>query len=130
MSSSVPSRTMRRARRDSMARLLITGAGGLLGANLALVAQAAGHHIIAVDFLHPIRHRDVVSVQADLTLPGAALQIFAAHRPRWAVHCAAAVEVDACEADPETAYRLNRDMAGHVAMAARAVGARLVHIST
>ncbi|MBM3122887.1 MAG: SDR family oxidoreductase [Chloroflexi bacterium] len=94
------------------------------------MAQAAGHHVIAVDFLHPIRHRDVVSVQADLTLPGAALQIFAVHRPRWAVHCAAAVEVDACEADPETAYRLNRDMAGHVAMAARAVGARLVHIST
>lgn len=113
-----------------MTRLLITGAGGLLGANLALAAQAAGHDVIAVDFLHPIRHRDVVSVQADLASPGAAMKVFDVQRPRWAVHCAAAVEVDACEADPETAYRLNRDMAGHVAMAARAAGARLVHIST
>ena len=113
-----------------MTRLLITGAGGLLGANLALVALAAGHQVLAVDFLHPIRHREVESVQADLARPGAALQVFAAHRPRWAVHCAAAVDVDACESDPETAFRLNRDMAGHVAMAARAVGARLVHIST
>jgi len=113
-----------------MTRLLITGAGGLLGANLALAAQAAGHQVIAVDFLHPIRHREVESVEADLARPGAALQVFAARRPRWAVHCAAAVDVDACEADPETAFRLNRDMAGHVAMAARAVGAKLVHIST
>lgn len=113
-----------------MARLLITGAGGLLGANLALAAMAAGHRVIAVDFLHPIRHSEVESVQADLSHPGAALQVFAAHRPRWAVHCAAAVDVDACESDPETAFRLNRDMAGQVAMAARAVGARLVHIST
>jgi dTDP-4-dehydrorhamnose reductase len=113
-----------------MTRLLITGAGGLLGANLALAALAAGHQVIAVDLLHPIRHRDVESVQADLAMPGAALQVFAAHRPRWAIHCAAAVDVDACEADPETAFRLNRDMAGHVAMAAHAVGAKLVHIST
>jgi len=113
-----------------MTRLLITGAGGLLGANLALEALAAGHQVIAVDFLHQIRHPEIESVKADLSRPGAAMEVFAAHHPRWAVHCAAAVDVDACETDPETAFRLNRDMAGHVAIAARAVGARLVHIST
>jgi dTDP-4-dehydrorhamnose reductase len=113
-----------------MTRLLITGTGGLLGANLALDALAAGHQVVAVDFLHQIRHPEIESVKADLSTPGAARAVFAEHRPRWAVHCAAAVDIDACEADPATAFRLNRDMAGQVAIAARAVGARLVHIST
>ena len=113
-----------------MTRLLITGAGGLLGANLALDALAAGHQVIAVDFQHPIRHPEIESVKANLSAPGAAREVFAEYRPGWAIHCAAAVDVEACEADPETAVRLNRDMAGHVAMAARAVGARLAHIST
>jgi dTDP-4-dehydrorhamnose reductase len=113
-----------------MRRLLITGAGGLLGANLALAALDAGHPVVAVDLQHPIRHPEMESVQADLSVPGAATEVFRRHRPRWAVHCAAAVDVEACEADPSSASRLNRDMAGHVALAARTVGARLVHIST
>jgi dTDP-4-dehydrorhamnose reductase len=111
-------------------KLLITGAGGMLGANLVLDALAAGHEVVAVDFLHPVLHPEIESVTADLTRPGSAMAVFAAHQPEWAIHCAAATDVDACEADPETAFRLNRDMAGQVAMAAQAVGARLVHIST
>jgi dTDP-4-dehydrorhamnose reductase len=113
-----------------VAKLLITGAGGMLGANLVLDGLAAGHHVIAVDFEHPVRHTGVESVVVDLSLPGAARDVFAAHRPEWIVHCAAATNVDACEADPQTAFRLNRDMAGQVAMAAHAVGARLAHVST
>jgi dTDP-4-dehydrorhamnose reductase len=111
-------------------KLLITGAGGMLGANLVLDALAAGHEVVAVDFLHPVLHPEIESVTADLTRPGSAMAVFAAHQPEWAIHCAAATDVDACEADPETAFRLNRDMAGQVAMAAQAVGVRLVHIST
>lgn len=113
-----------------MTSVLITGAGGLLGANLVLEAVAAGHQVVAVDFLHPIWHPRIESVKADLSRPGAAMEVFAAHRSHWAIHCAAAVDVDACEADPATTFRLNRDMAGQVAMAARAAGTRLAHIST
>lgn len=113
-----------------MTKLLITGAGGMLGANLVLDAVAAGHQVVAVDYGHPIRHRPVASVTADLARPGAAAEVFAAHRPDWAIHCAAATDVDACEANPPLAFRLNRDMAGQVALAAHAVGCRLVHVST
>ncbi len=113
-----------------MARLLITGAGGMLGVSLVLEALAAGHRVIAVDHGHPVYHQGVETVVADLAAPGAAEAVLAAARPDWVIHCAAATSVDACEADPGTAFRLNRDMAGQVASAARAVGARLVHIST
>jgi dTDP-4-dehydrorhamnose reductase len=113
-----------------VAKLLITGAGGMLGANLVLDALAVGHQVIAVDYQHPVRHPQVRSASVDLSRPGSAQKLLAEHRPEWVIHCAAATEVDACEADPAMAFRLNRDMAGQVALAARAVDARLVHIST
>ncbi len=113
-----------------MAKLLITGAGGMLGANLVLDARAAGHQVIAVDYQHPVRQAGVASVTVDLSRPGAAHEVLAAQRPDWVIHCAAATSVDGCETDARMAFRLNRDMAGQVAMAARAVGARLAHIST
>jgi dTDP-4-dehydrorhamnose reductase len=113
-----------------MTRLLITGAGGLLGANLILEAVAAGHEVIGLDLDHPVRHPDVTGVKADLSLPGKAMEVFQARRPAWVIHCAAATDVDGCETHPDMAFRLNRDMAGQVAEAARLVGARLAHIST
>lgn len=113
-----------------MTKLLITGAGGMLGANLVLDALAAGYQVVAADYEHPVRQAGVESVVADLSRPGTAQEVFVARRPDWVIHCAAATNVDACEADPATAFRLNRDMAGQVAMAAQVVGAQLVHIST
>ena len=113
-----------------MATILITGAGGLLGANLVLDALASGHRVIAVDHQYPIRHAEVDSLAADLCQAGAAESILAAKRPEWVIHCAAATSVDGCEADPAMAFRLNRDMAQAVARGARAAGSRLVHIST
>jgi dTDP-4-dehydrorhamnose reductase len=102
----------------------------MLGANLVLDALVAGYQVVAVDYEHPVRRAGVESVVADLSRPGTAQEVFVARRPDWVIHCAAATNVDACEADPATAFRLNRDMAGQVAMAAQAVGACLVHIST
>jgi dTDP-4-dehydrorhamnose reductase len=112
-----------------MTRLLITGASGLLGANL-VVDAAAIHEVVAVSRHHPVRHPGVQSVQADLAQAGKAQDIVRAARPAWIIHCAAATDVDACEVEPEMAFRLNRDMAARVAEAARRNGARLVHIST
>jgi dTDP-4-dehydrorhamnose reductase len=112
-----------------MAKLLITGASGLLGANL-LLATATEHQVVAICHQHAIALEGVEVVVADLSQPGAAWEVIGACRPEWVVHCAAATSVDGCERDPASAYRLNRDMAGWVAGAARDCGARLVHVST
>jgi dTDP-4-dehydrorhamnose reductase len=112
-----------------MAKLLITGASGLLGANL-LLAATEEHEVVAVCHQHPIVLEGVEVVVADLSQPGAAREVIGACRPAWVIHCAAATSVDGCESDPVSAYRLNRDMAGWVAGAARGCGARLVHVST
>jgi dTDP-4-dehydrorhamnose reductase len=50
--------------------------------------------------------------------------------PAVVVNCAAYAHVDGCETDRDRARRVNSVGAGHVARAAAAVGARVVHIST
>ncbi len=112
-----------------MARLLITGASGLLGANFVLTAHKE-HEVIAVYHRHPIVLDGVESISADLCQLGVAKKLFDRYQPDWIVHCAAATDVDACEDDSDTAFRINSTMAGYVATAAAETQARLIHIST
>ena len=112
-----------------MARLLITGASGLLGANLVLTARLR-HEVTAVCHQHPIVADRVRAIVADLTRPSAAEELLADQRPTWVVHCAAAAEADRCEQDPVWASLLNIEMATRVAAACEKTGARLVHVST
>ncbi|NIS83326.1 MAG: sugar nucleotide-binding protein [Anaerolineales bacterium] len=112
-----------------MARVLVTGASGLLGANLVLTISEQ-HSVVAVCHQHWVDFENVGVVAADLGKPGAAQSIMQSYKPEWVVHCAAASHVDSCEEDPNWAFRLNKDMATYVAHATREVGASLIHIST
>ena len=111
-------------------RVMITGASGLLGSNLVLAASDAGHHVIATSLNRPIQHVRTEWRAADLARPGEAGALVADARPDWVIHCAAATDVDQCEADPAWAFALNRDMALYVAEAAQENGAAHLHIST
>jgi dTDP-4-dehydrorhamnose reductase len=64
---------------------------------------------------------------ADAAAVAGALQ---AHRPEVVVNAAAYTAVDRAESEPELAQRINGDGPGTLAAAARAAGARLVHLST
>ncbi len=112
-----------------MTRVLVTGASGLLGANLVLGLMGR-HEVTAVTHATRLVHPKLTSRQADLSAPGVARRLFLSVRPEAIIHCAAATNVDACERDPSTAFRLNTEMAEEVARAALESGARLVHIST
>lgn len=98
-------------------RMVITGAGGQVGRLLAGQAAEAGYRV------HPLTHRDF-----DITDPQAA------HRQVDAgdivVNCAAFTNVDAAEADPDTAHAVNAVGPGNLARACAQAGARLIHIST
>ena len=50
--------------------------------------------------------------------------------PEVVINCAAFTQVDACETQPELAFRVNGDGPGYLAVATKKIGATLVHIST
>jgi dTDP-4-dehydrorhamnose reductase len=100
-------------------RVLITGAGGQLGSELARVCAAAGDDVAAV-----------TREQLDVGDRDAVLGTVLSNGPDVVVHCGAWTAVDACEADPERAFRDNALACRWVADACRRASAHLVHVST
>ena len=100
-------------------RILVTGAGGLLGGELARRLPLRGHDVTALD-----------RAALDITDADAVRHVVGAHRPDAVINCAAFAAVDACRTQPDAAFAVNRDGPRHLAEAATDVGARLVHIST
>lgn len=109
--------------------ILVTGASGLLGANLLWEVRGR-YDRVAVYYRHPIRLPGVVGVRADLTCSPEALELIEAYRPHWIVHCAALTNVDLCEEEPSEAHKVNVEMTEHLVSAARRTGARMLYIST
>src|SRR3954470_17167324 len=100
-------------------RLLVTGAGGMLGRAVAEAAQRLGHDVCAA-----------ARAELDVTDAAAVERALAELRPRAVVNCAAYTDVDGAETERATAAAVNGEGAGNVAAAAAHVGARIVHIST
>ncbi len=110
-------------------RVMITGARGLLGLNLALQA-AERHTVIGVDKIDILRPHSFEMRQIDLLSPDAAARALDEVQPQWVIHCAALANVDACEEQPELARRLNAELPGQLATETARRGVRLVHLST
>jgi dTDP-4-dehydrorhamnose reductase len=100
-------------------RLLVTGAAGMLGSDVAAAAAARGHDVVAL-----------ARADLDITDAGAVRDAIAAARPDAVINCAAWTDVDGAETHEAQATTVNGDGAGHVAAAAADAGARLVHVSS
>ena len=111
-------------------RILITGASGLLGANVALEAARAGHEVYGVSHSRRLRSGAFTALTADLLDEAALNGLVQRVRPEWVIHCAAIADLEACEKQPELAHRLNSEVPGILAETCREGGARLLHVST
>ncbi|MBV5245408.1 dTDP-4-dehydrorhamnose reductase [Mycolicibacterium sp. PAM1] len=98
-------------------RIVITGAGGLVGRVLAGQAGRQGRDVVAL-----------TSSDWDITEPGTGERHLAAGD--IVVNCAAITNVDLAEAVPERSRAVNAVGAGNVAHACARVGASLIHLST
>jgi dTDP-4-dehydrorhamnose reductase len=116
--------------KPNTAPLLITGASGLLGANLVLELADRGHAVIALHGQHPISARDARSIGCDLTDSSSSVPLLVAAAPSVVIHCAAATNVDWCESHPRECMEINSTASGQLAAAARSVGAKFVYISS
>ena len=111
-------------------RILITGASGLLGANVALEAARAGHEVVGVSGSRMLRTDAFTALSADLLDEDVIGGLIERVRPDWVIHCAAIANLEICEQQPELARRLNSEVPGILAERCREGGARLLHVST
>jgi dTDP-4-dehydrorhamnose reductase len=111
-------------------RAVVTGASGLLGG--AVLRDLAAHAVDVEGWSHvvPAAPDGIRFRTVDLRDPDVSEGALRAAEPDAVVHCAALTDVDACEADPAAARELNAEAPGRLARAARALGARFVHVST
>ena len=100
------------------AAILVTGARGQLGAELAAALARCGR-VVAVD-------RGAL----DLADPDAIVRTVRAVAPAWIVNAGAYTAVDRAEREPELAYAVNARAPGVLAEEAKRAGAILVHFST
>jgi dTDP-4-dehydrorhamnose reductase len=98
-------------------RIVISGAGGMLGRFLAARARKQGRDVLALS-----------EAEWDITDPTAAERFIASGDV--VVNCAAFTQVDAAERDQDRAYAVNAAGPEHIAHACARAGAGLIHIST
>jgi dTDP-4-dehydrorhamnose reductase len=100
-------------------RVLVTGAGGLLGNAVVRTAGERGHDV-----------RAYARSGLDVTDPEEVERRLRAEKPEVIVHCAAYTAVDRAEEESDQAMSVNRDGTRNVAMAAAQVGATVVYPGT
>ena len=100
-------------------RVLVTGAGGLLGREVVRQLGERGHQAVPCD-----------RRMLDITDAARAREVVLRSAPDAVLHCAAFTNVDAAESSPSDAYRVNVDGTANVARAAGEAGARFMYVST
>ena len=111
-------------------KILVTGANGQLGSEMRILAKDSADEFIFTD-VSQVEGQETVFL--DITDRQAIMQMVQAQGIDAIVNCAAWTNVDACETDPALAalaQRLNADAPENLALAMKAVGGLLVHIST
>ncbi|MET9764879.1 dTDP-4-dehydrorhamnose reductase [Streptomyces sp. NPDC006372] len=100
-------------------RWLVTGAGGMLGHDVARELTRRGEEVVALD-----------RAALDITRPETVGRAVADHRPDLVVNCAAYTAVDDAETDEARALEINGEGPRLLARACATHDARMIHVST
>ncbi len=111
-------------------QIVVTGASGLLGLNLSLVAERLGHCVTGLIHSRMLSGVPFDLKQVDLLESRAALDLIETLRPEAIIHCAAIANLDMAEKSPAKAHKLNGEVPRILAKAARRWGIPFIHIST
>jgi dTDP-4-dehydrorhamnose reductase len=107
-------------------RILVTGAGGLLGSKLV--------HVLSREYevtpTHNMKPPDPNSLRMDIVDKKAVLRVFNMVSPDMVVHAAAMTNVDRCETNRELAWNINVLGTMNIAERCAENGARLIYVST
>lgn len=109
--------------------VLVIGASGLLGSNVATTATRRNGSVIGT-YRSNEPNPDIPCRRCDLTKEGSVATLLDDHDPNIVVNCAALTDVNKCERAPSTAQTVNADAPGQIAKLCHDRGIRFVHIST
>lgn len=100
-------------------KVLVTGAGGLVGRAVSEYCTSSGDEVLSFD------HKSL-----DITDHDAVPEILVGNRPDVVINCAAWTDVDGCEVDRDKAFAINAAGPENLAKACREVECGFITIST
>lgn len=100
-------------------KILVTGAKGQLGYDVCKALGARGIENIGVDI-----------EDFDITHKNAVTDYITGYAPDAVIHCSAWTAVDQAEDSPELCRRINEDGTRNIALACKALGAKMLYFST
>jgi len=100
-------------------KILVTGAAGQLGTDVALELKKRGIESAGIDI-----------DDLDITDCDAVREYLTTHKPKSVIHCAAYTAVDKAEDEPELCKRVNAGGTENLAKACREIDAEMIYIST
>lgn len=108
-----------------MKKILVTGCNGQLGR--AVRKEYAGEE---VTFINTDVTEGEGVLALDITDVDAVMELVRREKPDVIINCAAHTNVDLCEKQWDSAYRINAIGPRNLSIAATAVGAKMIHVST
>jgi dTDP-4-dehydrorhamnose reductase len=111
---------------EGLQRILVTGAGGLLGSKLVTRARRY------FDVVSTYRTESLFpnSVRMDITKQAEVRRVFNSFKPGVVIHAAAETNVDRCELDKERAWRVNVRGTKNIVDMSNVIGAWMLYVST
>jgi len=116
-----------------MKKVLVTGSNGLLGQKLSDLYHSLPDITFLATGTGPNRHPigDALTYASlDITDATAVMRLFQDFRPDTVIHTAAMTNVDQCEQEKETCWKLNVTALEGIIAACNEVGTQLIHLST
>ena len=108
-----------------MKKILVTGCNGQLGRAIRKAYEQDDVTFVNTDV---VEAEGVVAL--DITKIEAVMALVLAEKPNVIINCAAHTNVDACEKEWDLAYQINAIGPRNLSIAANAVDAKMIHVST
>ena len=112
-------------------KILITGSNGQLGNELQKIVATGKAEIGAVS--EEIKNAEVFAMDVDtldITNLEQVKKVLNEVKPDVVINCAAATNVDGCEANKDLAFKINALGPRNLAMVCEEIGAKIVQVST
>ena len=112
-------------------KILITGAAGQLGSELIKILESGCAEIGKISEIYA--GAEVIPADIgdfDITDLGSSRAFIEKSKPDIIINCAAMTNVDGCETDRETAFKVNAAGVRNLALCASEAGAKFLHVST